>query len=223
MNFISERKQLLAAAQEISTSKMVVGTWGNASVRIAGQDLFLITPSGMDYETMLPEDLVLVNYQGETVAGQWKPSVEMPMHLAIYQQRAELGAIVHVHSPYASVFAVAGMPIPVVLEETAQVIGHEIRVADYAICGSDQLAVNSVQTLGSGKAVLLANHGMVGVGKDLSDALKVCYITEKTAMVALYAYSLGGPHSLPAEDVASLQKAFSAYGQHKPNTSTVTE
>lgn len=215
MEYRIESKKLLQTAQEISTSHLVVGTWGNVSLRIANQDSILITPSGMDYNTMTEEDLILCSQQGEILEGKWKPSLETPMHLNIYKQRKDAKAIVHVHSPYASVFAVAYQPIPVVLEETAQVIGHEIKVAEYAPCGSEQLADQTIKSLGEGRAVLLANHGLVAVGTSLADAMKICYIAEKTAMVALYARSLGQVHSLPDEDVQRLHQAFANYGQKK--------
>jgi L-fuculose-phosphate aldolase len=215
MEFLRERQQVLETAQEIAESQLVVGTSGNVSLMIAGQDLLLITPSGMDYRSMTVEDLILLNSSGEIVAGKWKASVETPMHLNIYQHRKDVQAIVHVHSPYASAFAVAYQPIPVVLEETAQIIGHEIKLAPYAICGSNQLAENTIQTLGGGNAVLLANHGLVAVAHGLADALKICYTAEKTAKVVLDAKILGEVHSLPAEDIQQLRKGFASYGQKK--------
>ncbi|MEA1960356.1 MAG: class II aldolase/adducin family protein [Bacillota bacterium] len=215
MDYRDERKQLIETAQEIYNSKLVVGTWGNVSVRIKEREQFLITPSGMDYCSLLTEDIVLMNVDGTIAEGKWKPSVEAPMHSRIYQERVDAGAIVHVHSPFASVFAVANQSIPVILEETAQIIGHEVQTAEYAACGSNKLAEGIVQTLGNGRAVLLAHHGLVGVGKDLSDALKVCYIAEKTAQVALYSKLLGGAHVLPEEDIKKLNHSFASYGQKK--------
>ena len=194
---------------------MVIGTWGNVSVKIHDGSLFLITPSGMRYDTMTIEDIVLVDFSGQVEEGKWKPSVELPTHLAIYGQRPDVNAIVHVHSTYATAFAVAHRSIPVVMEETAQVIGHEIMTAPYAICGSDELAVNSVQTLGCGQAVLLANHGLVGVGETVDAALRVCYIAEESARVALLAQTLGQICPLSADEVAALNRGFRNYGQSK--------
>ena len=215
MNYLKERRDLLETAQEISTSGMVIATWGNVSIRIENQPLFLITPSGMSYKTMTIEDLVLVDMLGNMVDGLWKPSVESPLHAEIYQNRSDVVAIVHVHSPYATAFAVAGKTIPVILEETAQVIGHEILTAPYAICGSRELALNAVQTLGAGRAVLLANHGLIGLGKSLSDALKVCHIVEETAKIAVLASSLGQLNILSSAEVSLLNHSFQNYGQQK--------
>jgi len=215
MRYLQERKKVMDTAHEISASHLVMGTWGNVSVKIEDQPLMLITPSGMDYDTMTIEDIVLVDMAINIVEGIWKPSVESPMHAEIYQRRSDVKAIVHVHSTYATAFAVARMSIPVIMEETAQVIGHEILTAPYAMCGSGKLAVNAANTLGSGKAVLLANHGLVGVGKNISNALRVCYIAEETARVACLAQSLGPTYSLLPEEVAILNRNFSSYGQSK--------
>lgn len=215
MRYLHERKEVLDTAHEIATSHLVVGTWGNVSVRIQDQPLMLITPSGMSYASMTIEDIVLVDMRINVLEGIWKPSVESPTHAEIYQQRSDVNAIVHVHSTFATAFAVARQSIPVIMEETAQVIGHEISTASYAMCGSRELAVNAVNALGSGKAVLLANHGLVGVGKSISEALRVCYITEETARVACLAQSLGQPYSLLPEDIAILNRNFGSYGQSK--------
>jgi L-fuculose-phosphate aldolase len=215
MNYLKERREVLNTAREISAAKMVIGTWGNVSIRIEGLPLMLITPSGMNYGTMSIEDIVLVDDQGNVVEGIWKPSVESPLHAEIYRNRRDVGAVVHVHSTYSTVFAVARKSIPVILEETAQVIGHEIQNAPYAPCGSSELAAHAVNTLGDGKAVLLANHGLIGVGKNAGEALKVCYIAEKTARVAMLANILGEVNSLSEEETKLLNLNFRSYGQVK--------
>lgn len=216
MRYVRERKQVLDTAVEIYQAKLVPGTWGNVSLKVEDEDLFLITPSGMDYSSMSVEDIVLVDFNGKVVEGQWKPSVETPLHSQVYSKRSDSRAVVHVHSPYATAFAVARQSIPVILEETAQVIGHDIPVAAYAHCGSDELADNVIKSLGSEKrAVLLANHGLLGLGPDLSTALRVCYIAEKTAMVAIKAKSLGEIHALSEEDIKLLNESFKSYGQAK--------
>lgn len=214
MKYQEERRQVLQTAREILAARMVTGTWGNVSIRVPGEDLLIITPSGMEYEKLKPEDMVLVDFAGQVREGTYRPSVETPMHLAIYQNRTDIKAVVHVHSPYATAFAVAGQAIPVILEETAQAIGHAVEVVPYARCGSKLLASQVVATLGSsGRAVLLAMHGMVGVGEDLKDALKVCYITEKTAMVALLARQLAPLPSLDQKDIEEFRQGYHGYLQ----------
>ncbi len=215
MRYLEERREVLNSAQEISRAKMVIGTWGNVSIKIKNQPLMLITPSGMNYNTMSIEDIILVDDHGQVVEGKWKPSVESPLHAEIYRNRSDVNAVVHVHSTYATVFAVAGMSIPVILEETAQVIGHEIQTAPYAMCGSGQLAHCAVTTLGAGKAVLLANHGLVGVGTSVAGALKVCCVAEETARVALLANMLGKVNTLSPQQTKLLNIGFQKYGQQK--------
>lgn len=216
MQYIEARQQVLNGAREILASKLVTGTWGNISVRIPGKELMIITPSGMDYETMTWDDMALVDFGQQLLEGRYRPSSETPMHVAVYKNRPDAGAVVHVHSPYASAFAVAGQPIPVILEESAQAIGHPVRVAPYARCGSLQLAGNAVATLGqSDRAVLLSMHGLLVIGPDVSQALKICYMVEKTARVALMARILGPVPSLADEDVRILNQSFQSYRQEK--------
>lgn len=216
VQYLEERQAVLNCAREIYSSGMVTGTWGNVSIRVTGKKLMLITPSGMDYQTLEPEDLVLLDLNGQIVEGKYRPSIEAGLHLGIYQQRSDINAVVHVHSPYAVAFAVARKNIPVILEETAQVVGHEVEVARYAHCGSQQLADIAVQALGDKKkALLLANHGLITLGEDLTEALKVSYIVEKTAMISIYASTLGTIHSLSPEDVSFLNQSFKNYGQEK--------
>ena len=166
---------------------------------------------------IIGEDIVLVDFEQQVVEGEYQPSVETPLHLKIYKKRPEAMAVVHVHSPFATAFAVARKNIPVILEETAQAVGHEIGVAAYAHCGTPQLADNVVKALGATRqAVLLANHGLVAVGETMDQALKICYVVEKTARVAIYARSLGPAHSLSQEDINFLRSSFEHYGQaHK--------
>ncbi|HZJ84572.1 MAG TPA: class II aldolase/adducin family protein [Syntrophomonadaceae bacterium] len=215
MDYQYIKDEVYATAIEIYKSNLVMGTWGNVSQRI-NQELFVITPSGMDYDSLSPEDMIIVDKRGEVVAGQYQPSIETRMHIEIYKNRLDVNGIVHVHSPYVTAFAVANQPIPVILEETAQVIGHPIEVAKYALCGSQALAYEVAKCLANQEnAVLLANHGLVALGSTLSDALRVCFIAEKTAMIAINAARLGKINSLSKKDILQLHEEFKYYGQTK--------
>ncbi len=205
----------METAREISSSGMVTGTWGNVSTR-AGEDHMIITPSGMDYTAMSIEEMVVVNLDNTVAEGIYRPSIETPLHTAVYKSRPGVKAVVDVHSVYAAAFAVAGRSIPMILEESAQILGGEVPVADYAMCGTMELADSVVKALGAqGSAVLLANHGLIGVGSDLKSALRICYIAEKTARVSLYAQILGGYNPLSQADIQTLNKKFKGYGQQK--------
>jgi len=215
MRYLQDRKEVLRTARQIYEEKLVPGTWGNVSQRVKHEPFMVITPSGMDYRVMTIEDIVLVNLEGEIIEGERIPSIETQLHAAIYKKRPDVGGVVHVHSTFASAFAVAGKSIPVILEETAQIIGHPVAVAAYAHCGTMELAEQAIQTLGNGQAVLLANHGLVGVGVNVQAALKVCNIAEKTAMVSLYANTLGQVQELSQENIGILRNKFAHYGQPK--------
>lgn len=218
MQYLNERRQVLAAAREISESGLVMATWGNVSIRCEGKSLMIITPSGMSYDTLGLEDLVLVNSENQVLEGVYRPSIETPLHMAIYQARPEINAVVHVHSLYTAAFAAARKSIPVILEETAQVIGHEVPVADYSVCGTTSLVKGAINALARDKtAVLLANHGLVALGFGLPDALKKAHIIEKTCQVAVYAQNLGGAVSIPEPEVRILNQNFKTYGQTKNN------
>jgi L-ribulose-5-phosphate 4-epimerase len=216
MRFLEERRQVLAAAREISQSGMVMGTWGNVSMRCPEPELMLITPSGVDYQLMSMEDMVLLDSSYRIREGSYKPSIETPLHMEIYRNREGVKAIVHVHSIYASSFAVARKSIPVILEETAQVVGHEVPVTEYALCGTQALATAVLDSLGEDRrAVLLANHGLLAAGVSMEDALRICYVVEKTAQIALYAQELGGARTLESAEIVQLYQKFKSYGPSK--------
>lgn len=216
MQYLEQREQVLAAVKEISAGGLVTGTWGNASARCPGTNMFIITPSGMSYETLTVEDMVLVDGNSQVVAGKYKPSVEMPMHVDIYNNRPEVRAIVHTHSTHVKAFAVARKSLPVMADEVAQVVGHEVPVADYAVAGTDALAQNVMTALGKDKnAAFMAHHGLITLGTTMADALKKAHVIEATCQVYIYAQLLGGAYPLAEKDVHILNENFKEYGQKK--------
>ncbi|MGQ9557285.1 MAG: class II aldolase/adducin family protein [Desulfurispora sp.] len=209
-----ERTEIIQTGRAMSCGGLVLGTWGNISCRGPQPGQILITPSGMAYEQLKPRDLVCLDLAGQVIQGHRRPSSEYLLHLAIYRRRPDVGAIVHTHSIYASALAVLRRELPPLLEETAQVAGGAVPCAPYARAGTEQLAELAAEALGQGQAVLLANHGVVGVGRHLKEALTVCQVVEKSAMVYLLASSLGQPHILPPIEVAELRRIFTRhYGQ----------
>jgi L-fuculose-phosphate aldolase len=206
-------REVLRVGRQILVCGLVVGTWGNISVR-SQPGGFVITPSGISYDNLNEADLVVVDERGERIAGNRQPSSERLLHAAIYQARPDVRGIVHTHSLYASVFAVNREEIPVVIEEQAQLLGGPVEVAKYASPGSQALADTAVVALGERSAVLLANHGLVGVGRCLDEALLVCQVVEKGAQVYLMARLSGHPALLAEVEVANLRHNFLAhYGQ----------
>jgi L-fuculose-phosphate aldolase len=168
-------------------SKLIVGTWGNLSARIPNTDYVAITPSGKDYRTLSLEDIAVLNLSGKFIEENFKPSSESALHLEIYSARPNIQAIIHTHSIYATACAVAYQAIPPIVEDLVQLVGGGVAVAEYAICGSDQLAKNAVEALGENNAVLLANHGVVGCGTNLHEAKVACEVVEKSAQIFICA------------------------------------
>ncbi len=216
MNDLKKCKaDLIRAAHKVIEAGLNFGTWGNMSCRGAGNQV-IITPSGIPYADLQSEDLCVVNLEGEVMQGHWKPSTELPLHLAIYKARQEMDAIVHVHSKYASAFAVARKEIPIASEEMAQLLGMAVPVADYALPGSDLLGKNTVTALGNGYAALLASHGLVAAGSLLDEALLRCLVIERSARVLLFSRLLGNPVLLDKDEIIALHNKYThSYGQEK--------
>lgn len=208
------RERVAKFSQKMTASNLVLGTWGNLSCYLPEEGLVVITPSGVDYESMRLNKTVVVNMQGEVEEGDLKPSSEVKVHLAVYAARPDIAAIVHTHSAYAGAMAVARTPIPPILEDMAALIGGEVSVAEYALAGSDQLATNIVEGLGKKSAVLMANHGVIGAGRDLDEAFNVCMMVERCAQIYSMAKMVGTPHVLSAEDVEIMRDFYlTKYGQ----------
>ncbi|MEW5961055.1 MAG: class II aldolase/adducin family protein [Chloroflexota bacterium] len=193
---------------------LTVGTWGNVSLRDPGTGLIYISPSGMDYEEIQAEDVVVLNNKIEVVEGQRVPSVERGMHVTIYNARPEVNAVVHTHPLYSTVLGVNRMELPGISEDFVQIVADKIVCSEYALPGTMALAENVVEALGERNAVLLPNHGTLCVGQTMKHALIVCHVVEKTAHIYLMARSVGTPHLISDEDIEAMQYfARNVYGQ----------
>lgn len=208
------KAEVLAVAKQMSAAGMAPATWGNVSGRHPASGLVAITPSGMAYEGLAVDDICVVDREGNLVEGKWKPSVETPLHCLFYRGRPDVNGIVHTHSLYATAFACAGRPIPVIIATLASAAGGQVDVAPYATAGTDEFASLALAALGDRMAVLLANHGVVAVGRTLADAYTVAEVVENAAKICAIAAGLGQPQSLPAGEVAILREHYlTAYGQ----------
>jgi L-fuculose-phosphate aldolase len=145
------------------------------------------------------------------VAGALKPSSELPLHLAVYAARADVGAVVHTHSIFASACAAARRALPPVIEDLIQIAGGAVEVADYALPGTPELATNAVAALGDRQGALLANHGAVGCGRTADEALLACELIEKGAQIFIYANLLGGAQVLSDGDVAAMRRFYTEH------------
>lgn len=199
--WLEERQAVRRVAQEMARKGLVVGTSGNVSVRIPGgkRGLLAITPSGHPYETLQATDIPVIDFEGEPVEGEAVPSTETLTHVAIYRCRPDVHAVIHTHSVYASVAAVAGLEIPPIVDEMVVRVGGAVKVAEYGFPSSQELADRVVEALGKRNAVLLRNHGLVGVERTLDKALAVCELVERVAQVFLIARLLGRDRPLPQE------------------------
>lgn len=208
------KTKIIEIGREIIQTGLVAGTWGNISAWDGYRGGFWITPSGMDYLSLKEEDLVLISLKGEVLEGRRKPSSEEQLHRAIYSQRKDVKGIVHTHSIYATAHAVARVPLPGLVEDFAMIVGEEVSVADYQRAGTEALAEVAVRTLADRNGVFLANHGLVGVGRSVEEALKVCQIIEKSAQIHIMSRMLGTPSQLSEEDKRGLRSDYlNQYGQ----------
>ena len=189
-------RAVLETAQAMYAKGLVEGTAGNVSGRV-GDGTFCLTPSSLGYEAMQASDLIFVDAGGDVVAGDGHPSSEKALHMACYRQWAEVGGVVHCHPLYASMFAVARQTIPAAIEEVVIYIGGDVEVCDYHLTGSDELGEAVAAELGRRSAVLMANHGLVTVGRDPADALHAALVVERTAHIVWGARLLGTPGNVP--------------------------
>ena len=199
------RAQVVAAAHQMYADGLVVGTAGNVSGRQADGNICL-TPSSTPYDDVSLDNLAIVDLAGTPVEGG-NPSSEKAMHLSCYQKFGEVGGVVHCHPVHGSMFAVAGKTIPAVIEEVIVYIGGDVPISNYATTGSDELAAEVVRHLGDRSAVLMANHGMICVGKSPADALHTAQVVEHTAKIVYGAMMLGNVTPLPEQVV----ETFSGY------------
>ena len=183
---------------------LVVGTAGNVSARLNvanGRKLMAVTPSGVSYERLTADDIVVTDFDVEPVEGCLPPSSESLLHVGIYQRRPDVRAVVHTHSVYSSVLAVAGTDLPPVIDEVVVYVGGAVRVSEYGFPGTGELAVNVCDALGTNKAAFVANHGVVAVGRSLDEALDICLLVERASQIYVMARTMGEVMPIPGEFV----------------------
>jgi L-fuculose-phosphate aldolase len=190
------RQAVLDVAKDLLAKGLVEGTAGNVSARMPDGNI-CITPSSVDYRAMALEDLVVIDPTGEVVEGTRGPSSEKLLHLACYEAFEEVGAVIHSHPVHATMFAVAHKPIPACIDEFTVYVGGEVAVTEYAPSGTHDVGKAAVECLAERGAALLANHGMVAVGKSPADALHITALVERTAEILMGAAGLGGVVELP--------------------------
>ncbi len=206
------RREIVAVAQALDRAGFCPSKSGNVSAR-HGEGL-LITPSGLPYARMTPEDLIHLSLDGVVLAGRGKPSSEWPFHTEIYKARPDAQAIVHTHSPRATALACARRGVPAFHYMIALCGGPDIRCADYATFGTPELAENAVRGLEGRKAVLLANHGVIALGGSLAGAHQIAAEVENLAGQYLAILAAGlEPAILDEDEMARVSAKFAGYGK----------
>lgn len=199
---------------ELPKNDLVKWTGGNVSARDPETGYVVIKPSGVRYEDMTPEDMVIVDLDGDVIEGDLKPSSDTLSHLYIYRHRPDVGGVVHTHSPYATAFAAVGKPIPVCLTAIADEFGGPIPCGGFALIGSEAIGKAVLASIGSSSAVLLRKHGVFTIGPDAEAAVKAAVMTEDVAKAVWLAMQIGEPEPIAEEDVTKLHDRYSnVYGQ----------
>ncbi|MBD9198737.1 MAG: aldolase [Clostridiales bacterium] len=215
MKLEQERELLTEYGRRMSRAGLSVGTSGNLSIYVPEEGLMAITPSGLDYEATTPADIVVMDLEAHVVEGERKPSSEWALHTKFYQRHPAARAVVHTHSMYCTTLACLGKPLEAVHYAIGAAGAARVPVAPYHLFGSPELAEAAVETCGDGKAVLLANHGLVAWEGSLPKAFSLARDLEFTAELQWRAMAVGTPNILTDSQMAEALERFKTYGQPK--------
>lgn len=211
---IELREHVCGLLKKLPKYNLVCLTSGNISARDEQSGLVVIKPSGVPYEDLMPEMLAVVEPGGKKIWGDYKPSSDTASHLYIYAKMSEINGIVHTHSPHATAFASAGLPIPVLFSETAEEFGGEIPCSDFVLIGDEAIGEQVVQYGRNTHAVVLKNHGIFTIGSTARKALDLAILVENSAYIAWLGKTLGANESIPSDDIQKLYyRQQNIYGQ----------
>jgi L-ribulose-5-phosphate 4-epimerase len=218
-NINEVRATVAALHAELTRYNLVAWTAGNVSARVPGADLMVIKPSGVSYDALTPEAMIVCDLDGTVVDGDYAPSSDTAAHAYVYRAMPEIGGVVHTHSTYASAWAARGEAIPCVLTAMADEFGGEIPIGPFALIGNDDIGKGIVATLAGHRspAVLMQNHGVFTIGRTARDAVKAAVMCEDVARTVHIARSLGQPLPIPQSDIDALYDRYqNVYGQRSP-------
>ena len=205
-----EKEQVVRYGKKLIDRRLTTGSGGNISVYNREKNLVAISPSGLDYYETTPDDIVILDMDGNLVEGKHRPSSEAGMHLAFYKNRADVSGIVHTHSKFATAIACMGWELPAV-HYLIGMAGHRVKCTGYATYGSDELAKKALETIGDSNAVLLANHGLIALGEDVDRAFSTAEHLEFVSEVYYLTKTLGTPNILSDEDMDEVMKKFGTF------------
>jgi L-ribulose-5-phosphate 4-epimerase len=216
------RAQVAALHSELTRNNLVVWTAGNVSARVPGEDLLVIKPSGVSYDELSADAMVVCDLDGNLVDGDRQPSSDTAAHAYVYRHMPEVGGVVHTHSTYATAWAARGEAIPCVLTMIADEFGGDVPVGPFALIGDDSIGRGIVETLRESRsnAVLMRNHGPFTVGKDARSAVKTAVMVEDVARTVHLSRQLGEPVAIAPADVDALYDRYqNVYGQQSGQNS----
>lgn len=214
------RKEIVEYGKKLVTSNLTKGTGGNLSVFDRENGYMAITPTGIDFFEIQPEDIVIMDLEGNVVEGNRLPSSEWEMHLLQYKERRDLDAVIHAHTTYATVLACLRWELPATHYMIA-VAGKNVRCAEYATYGSHELALNATKAMRERRAVILANHGILAGANDLLNAFNIIEEVEYCSQIYYMAKSIGEPIVLPDEEMNLMAEKFKTYGQKRKKDKTI--
>lgn len=214
MELENERKAVVRFGLKMVESGLTTGTGGNLSIIDRHSGKVAVSPSGIEYAALQPRDVVLTDMQGNVIDGEARPSSELGFHLSLYHRRKDVQAIVHTHSPYAVTMACLGWEIPAV-HYLVGFAGKKVPLAPYATFGTPELAHIVAEYIGDYNALLLANHGLVAVGRSMDTAFAAAEEIEFVARIYYQTKSIGNPVVLSDEEMNTVLEKFKTYGQKK--------
>ncbi len=195
------KKDVLKYSQMMLTKGYTVGTGGNVSILVDGEDVLAITPSNKEYMDLAPSDICIVDFNMNIIEGRYNPSRETGLHIAVYKNRLDANAVIHSHPIYTSIFALINEPVPAIFDEVTMSIGNITDIVSYALSGSDQLVDNVKAKLSNRcNCYILQNHGALSIGTNISKAFRNLELMEKSSQIYYYAISTGKkPSALPSD------------------------
>ena len=214
MLLMDERRLVVAYSKKLLTSHLVKGSGGNISLSNAKKTMVAVTPSGIVYDILKPEDIVILDMEGKKLEGDLVPTSEIAFHLALQNLRPDIHAVVHTHSEFATAIACLGWDLPPI-HYLIGFAGQNVPIAPYATYGTEKLSENICSVIGESNAVLMANHGLVCVGENLEKAFSTAEMVEYVAHLYLLTKSVGEPAVLSAQQMEDVMKKFKGYGQKK--------
>jgi len=208
------KEELVQLHLELPKNDLVRWTGGNVSARDPETGLVVIKASGIRYEDLRPQHMIVMDLKGQRVEGDYKPSSDVYSHIYIYRHRPDVGGVVHTHSRYATAFAAVGREIPCVLTAMGDEFGGPIPCGGFALIGDEAIGRVVIESIGKSPAVLLKNHGVFTIGTDATAAVKAAVMTEDVAATVWLALQLGTPDVIPQADVDKLHLRYTTvYGQ----------